>query len=205
MSLRRASATGQVAAAFVALLMSMPLRAESNYVIETLVVAVVSAPDASGEHVATLHSGDRVEVLEREGEHVHVRLANGREGWMRASYLSAEEPLRVRLAQRDAEVARLNDELSALKTQQHANPAATPVSAVVGTSAAPAAAAAPPAAEDTGGAPAPTMFGSGEEHPRMLWPWTLATGVVGFGLGLGLGALLLDRHIRRKYGGLRIY
>ena len=203
---RRLSATGQVAAAaFVALVMAMPLRAEPNYVIEQLVVAVSSAPDASGEHVATLHSGDRVEVLEREGEHAHVRLANGREGWVRASYLSAEEPLRVRLAQRDAEVARLNDELSALKTQQHANPAATPPSAVAGASAAPGAAAAPPAAEDPGGAPAPTLFGSGEEHPRMLWPWTLATGLVGFGLGLGLGALLLDRHIRRKYGGLRIY
>jgi hypothetical protein len=186
---------------------SMPLRADSLYVIEQLVVAVSSAPDASGEHVATLHSGDRVEVLERAGDHVHVRLANGREGWVRASYLSAEEPLRVRLAQRDADVARLNDELSALKAQLHASPnsAATPGAAVAGTSTVPGAAAAPPAAQDPGGAPAPALFDSGEEHPRMLWPWALGTGVAGFAIGLGLGMLLLDRHIRRKYGGLRIY
>ena len=201
---------GPVAAAvFAALIVSVPLRAESLYVIEQLVVAVSSAPDASGEHVATLHSADRVEVIERAGEHVHVRLANGREGWVRASYLSAEEPLRVRLAQRDADVARLNDELSTLKTQLHANAnangASTPGTAVVGTAAATGAASAPPAAEDPAGAPAPALFGSGEEHPRMLWPWALGTGLAGFALGLGLGALLLDRRIRRKYGGLRIY
>jgi hypothetical protein len=208
MSPRGLSARGLVAAAaFAALIVALPLRADSLYVIEQLVVAVSSAPDASGEHVATLHSGDRVEELERAGDHVHVRLANGREGWVRASYLSAEEPLRVRLAQRDADVARLNDELSALKTQLHANAnsASTPGAAVVGTSAAPGAAAAPAAAEDPGSAPAPALFDSGEEHPRMLWPWALGTGVAGFAMGLGLGALLLDRHIRRRYGGLRIY
>jgi hypothetical protein len=197
------------AAAFAALIVSVPLRAESLYVIEQLVVAVSSAPDASGEHVATLHSGDRVEVIERADEHVHVRLANGREGWVRTSYLSADEPLRVRLAQRDAEVARLNDELTALKTQPHANAnvssASTPGAALVGTAAASGAVPTPPAAEDPGGAPAPALFGSGEEHPRMLWPWALGTGLAGFVIGLGLGALLLDRRIRRKYGGLRIY
>jgi SH3-like domain-containing protein len=203
---RGRSATGQVAAAaLAALILSMPLPAESLYVIEQLVVAVSSAPDASGEHVATLHSGDRVEVLERAGEHVHVRLASGREGWVRSSYLSADEPLRVRLAQRDAEVARLNDELSALKTQLRGSGTATSSTAVVDASAAAGAAPAPQAAEEPGSAPAPTLFGASEDHPRMLWPWTLATGLVGFGIGFGLGALMLDRHIRRKYGGLRIY
>jgi hypothetical protein len=206
MSPRGLSATSQVAAAaLAALILSMPLPAESLYVIEQLVVAVASAPDASGERVATLHSGDRVEALERAGEQVHVRLASGREGWVRSSYLSAEEPLRVRLAQRDAEVARLNDELSALRTQLHGSGTSTSATAVVGASAAAAAAPASPPAEDAGGAPAPALFGASEDHPRMLWPWTLATGLVGFGIGFGLGALVLDRHIRRKYGGLRIY
>lgn len=210
MSPRGLSATGQVAAAaLAALTLSMPLPADSLYVIEQLVVAVSSAPDASGERVATLHSGDRVEVLERTGEQVHVRLAGGREGWVRASYLSAEEPLRVRLAQRDAEVARLNDELNALKAQQHANvntnAASTSSTPAAGGSAAAQAATKPPAAEDPAGAPAPALFDAGEDHPRMLWPWALATGLVGLGIGFGLGALVLDRHIRRKYGGLRIY
>ena len=61
------------------------LHAESLYVIEQLVVDVSSTPDAGGERVATLRSGDRVEALERAGDEMHVRLANGREGWLRES------------------------------------------------------------------------------------------------------------------------
>jgi hypothetical protein len=183
-----------------------PLHAESLYVIEQLVVAVNSAPDASGERVASLRSGDRVEVLERAGEQVHVRLGGGREGWVRASYLSADEPLRVRLAQRDAEVARLGAELSLLKAQPHANPAPQPTGAAA-SGAAGAAGSVPVAAaavQELAAPPAGSLF-STEERAHPPWGWALAAALIGFGLGFGLGALLLDRHIRRKYGGLRIY
>jgi Bacterial SH3 domain len=204
---RRAPGRYGAVALLLALVPWATLHAESLYVIEQLVVAVSSAPDASGERVATLKSGDRVEVLERAGEQVHVRLASGREGWVRASYLSADEPLRVRLAQRDAEVARLGEELSALKAQPRANPAPSSASAAPGASAPDRAgpvAAAGAAAEDPGVARADALFSAGEERPH-LWPWTLAAALIGFGVGFGLGALMLDRHIRRKYGGLRIY
>jgi SH3 domain-containing protein len=212
----------RVALAFAALLVSTPLPAESLYVIEQLVVAVASAPDASGERVATLRSGDRVEVLERAGEQVHVRLAGGREGWVRASYLSSEEPLRVRLAQRDAEVARLGEEVNGLKAQLRtnatANAASRPTTAptaptsptsptpLLGVSASTAVTStAQTAGEDPAGMAPTALFSAAEERPRVSWPWTLATGLVAFGVGFGLGALVLDRHIRRKYGGLRIY
>ena len=179
------------------------LHAEPLYVVEQLVVGVSSSPDADGERVATLKSGDRVEALERAADEVHVRLANGREGWVRASYLSADEPLRVRLAQRDTEVARLGDEVNALKTQLRAAPAAgaAPVAASV-----PAPAPTPrPASEDPVAAAPGALFSSGEERAHPAWPWALAAAVIAFGAGFGLGALVLDRHIRRKYGGLRIY
>jgi Bacterial SH3 domain len=202
----RLRSAGRRLAALLAAGLAVPavLRAETLYVIEQLVVAVSSTPDASGERVATLKSGDRVEVLERSGDEVHVRLANGRDGWVRASYLSADEPLRVRLAQRDAEVARLGDEVNALKAQLRSTPAtgAAPVAA----SAVPAAASMPPpATEDPVAGASGALFSRGEERARPAWPWTLAAALIGFGAGFGLGALMLDRHIRRKYGGLRIY
>ena len=185
----------QLAILLTGLTAATTLRAESLYVIEQLVVAVNSAPDASGERVATLKSGDRVEVIERSGEQVHVQLGSGPEGWVRASYLTAEEPLRTRLAQREAEVARLGDEVKRLESQLRA-------------SAAPAAAAPAPSAavvEDSAAPPGRALFGAGEERPRPVWPWMIAAALIAFGSGFGLGALLLDRHIRRKYGGLRIY
>jgi hypothetical protein len=184
------------------------LHAEPLYVIEQLVVGVSSTADAGGERVATLRSGDRVEALERAGDEVHVRLANGHEGWVRASYLSADEPLRVRLAQRDAEVARLNDEVRALETQLHsaAAPAAAGAAAGAAGGGVTASSATPrPVAEDSAAAVPGALFSGGEERARPSWPWMLAAAVIAFGAGFGLGALTLDRHIRRKYGGLRIY
>lgn len=206
--MRRAPRWSSAVALLSAHLAGSPLHAEPIYVIEQLVVNVNSAPDASGERIATVKSGDRLEQLERTGEQVHVRLADGREGWVRASYLSKDEPLRVRLAQRDAEVARLGEELSLLKAQLHAAPAPQPsgggASGAAGAAGSAPASAAAAAVQELPAPPAGSLF-STEERTHPPWPWALAAALVGFGLGFGVGALLLDRHIRRKYGGLRIY
>ena len=202
------------ALSLAALLALATAHAETLYVVEQLVVNVNSAPDASGERIATVKSGEGVELLERQGEQVHVRLAGGREGWIRAGYLSAAAPLRVQLAQRDAEVARLQEELKRLAAQPAVarSPAA---GAAAPTAAAPTAAAAtaadspaappPAAAEDPGNSSGMLFGGSAAEHPVRAWPWALGGALLGLAIGFALGVVLLDRHIRRKYGGLRIY
>lgn len=166
------------------------------YVIEQLAVNVMSAP-ADGERIATLKSGERVEFLEKQGELAHVRLADGRDGWLRASYLMAEEPLRLQLAQRDGELTQLRQQLAELGERLRTASAAAP--------APPHAAGSSAAREDTPPAATPPLFSTSEAGSRRLWPWTVSAGLAGLGLGFALGALLLDRHIRRKYGGLRIY
>ncbi|MBS0379304.1 MAG: SH3 domain-containing protein [Proteobacteria bacterium] len=172
-----------------------PLAAgESLYVVEQVVVSLNSTADGNGERVATLKSGDRVELIERAGEAVHVRLPDGREGWLRALYVSGDEPMRPRLAQSEAEVARLKAEVSRLSAQlaaQPAPPAAAAASAPAGEAAAP-----------SGGA----LFapvGAPESHRPGVWA-SLAV-LAGLGLGFALGWRTLDRRIRRKYGGLKIY
>jgi len=181
--------------------------AETLYVIEQLVVSVSSAPDGSGERIASVKSGDRLEVLERSGEQMHVRTAGGKDGWIRASYLSADEPLRPRLAERTAEVARLKEDVSRLQAQLDA--AHSTAGAAPGRGAAALAPAAPePAAsaEDSASPPPRALFtGATEEIPRRVWPWALGAALLALCVGFALGALVLDRHIRRKYGGLRIY
>ena len=185
------------------------VRAENLYVIEQLVVSVSSAPDGSGERIASVRSGDALEVLERSGDEVHVRTGSGREGWIRASYLSAEEPLRLRLAQRTAEVARLKEDVSRLQAQLAAARSAastTPLGGAAAPTAAPTAAlTAAVAAEDAARAPRALFAAEEEESPRRVWPWALGAALLALCVGFALGALVLDRHIRRKYGGLRIY
>ena len=177
-------------------------RAETLYVIEQLVVSVNSTPDSSGERIASVRSGDALEVLERSGDEVRVRTAGGREGWIRASYLSAEEPLRPRLAQRTAEVARLKEDLSRLQAQLDA----ARTSAASGGGAATSTAAPAPAPQDAPSAPQGALFAAAEpDSARRVWPWALGAALLALCVGFALGALVLDRHIRRKYGGLRIY
>jgi len=173
--------------------------AEILYVVEQLVVNVNSSPDPSGERIATVKSGDRLEVIERQRDQVHVRLGRGRDGWVRASYLTRDEPLRQRLSQRDAELAQLREQITAQQSQLAAarNPPASDASPAPPR-------ATTPAAEDSGEPPAGALFATSDE-PRRVWPWALGAWLVGLALGAALGALALDRHIRRKYGGLRIY
>jgi len=175
------------------------------YVVEQVVVNVNSAPDASGERIATVKSGEALQVIEKSGEQVHVKLANGKDGWVRAGYLQADEPLKPRLAQREAEVAQLKDELARLQGQLAAAHSARPTAAAP--PAAPASAGdAPPAPAEETPAAAQALFDSGAEAPvRRVWPWALGWSLGALAVGFLLGALVLDRHIRRKYGGLRIY
>ncbi|HEY0766705.1 MAG TPA: SH3 domain-containing protein [Steroidobacteraceae bacterium] len=189
-------------------------RAETLYVIEQLVVAINSAPDGSGERVASIKSGDRVEVLERSGAQIHVRTAGGKDGWIRVSYLSADEPLRPRLAERTAEVARLREDVSRLQAQLGAARTTAGAAPSAGAAVSPSAAPAPAAtAAESGSPPQRALFvntaddspRAPDESPRRVWPWALGAALLALCVGFALGALVLDRHIRRKYGGLRIY
>jgi len=207
----------QLGALLVGGLAATVSNAERVYVIEQLLVNVKSAPDDSGERIATVKSGDRLEALGRVDDEVHVRLANGRVGWIRARYVSRNEPLRTRLVQREADVAQLKDQVSHLQAQLHAarslpTPAATTSSSTGGsasTSSASTGSASvrpPSVAADAGGPAAGALFSGGpDKRIRQMWPWALGPALAGLGIGFALGALVLDRHIRRKYGGLRIH
>lgn len=199
--------------ATAALLLSAPaVRAETLYVIEQLVVSVTSAPDASGEKVGSLHSGDAVEVLDRQGDQIHVRLGNGTEGWVRKSYLSADQPLQHRLSERTAEVDRLKQDVTRLETELAAVRAVTHGKLGGGTSNAEGSSATRAVETDNRDSQAadpsthePSFFMTPPDEPRPVWHWALGSFVVAFILGFALGWQLLDRRIRRKYGGLRIY
>lgn len=194
-------------------------RAETVYVIEQLMVGVVSAPGGAGERVATVKSGDRLELIERQNDQAHVRLASGAEGWIKASYLSSERPLQQRLSERAAEVDKLKADVSRLESELAAarvasTPAPAPRAAIPSNSS-------PRSDPVHPASPLPTLSRPNEAtsprdaegllarraqsaaHPS--WLWVLAAATLMLLVGFGLGWRTLDRRIRRKYGGLRIY
>jgi hypothetical protein len=186
--------------------------ADTLYVVETLMVNVSTTPDGSGERVATIRSGDRVEQLERQGDQTKVHVANGAEGWVKSSYLSAEPPLRQRLDERTAElektkqrVEQLESELTQARLIASSRPppqAAPPPSAP----APPPPQAAEPAPERvTAPTATHTVFPDVNPQGRPTWKWIIGSSAFCLFAGFVFGWRTLDRRIRRKYGGLRIY
>lgn len=209
-------------------------RAETRYVADQASIAVSASPDGSGERVADIASGDQVDVLERQEDRVHIRLASGRDGWVKASDLTADPPLRLQLAgraheleERIHELDQARQQIAVLQAQLERARAALPpagTAAAAGVAAAgatfPAAAGGPAArARAEGGTGAleaalaaeparnqPSWFGAQGEWPREArWSWLLLTAALALLAGVALGWRLLDRRIRRRYGGLRIY
>ncbi|HXY76856.1 MAG TPA: TIGR04211 family SH3 domain-containing protein [Steroidobacteraceae bacterium] len=216
------SATTPVTLLALALLTVPVARAEDLYVIDQLAVSVKSAAGGGGERVATLKSGERVEALERAGTETHVRLENGKDGWVPSSYLTAQEPARAKLNEREAEISQLKTQVGELESQLSAARTAATTRAAPS---APAETAPAPATSPAGGAQSPplanappdanpaamsppqgTWFTSTLVSPaRPSWPWALGGALIALPLGFALGWVVLDARIRRKYGGLRIY
>lgn len=210
---------------------------DSMYVIDQLVVGVNNAPGGAADRVATIKSGDRVEVLGRDGDDTRIQLGNGTTGWVKSSYLSSEQPLQRRLQDRTAEVEKLKQDIGRLQSQlTAAGTAASRDASATGAPAHGAAATARSGAEPTaggasaGGASAfgtPAVGGTAAKNeaaptvaavrdasffmtapdqvPRFPWQWLLGAFVLALPIGFFAGWRVLDRRIRRKYGGLRIY
>jgi hypothetical protein len=217
-------------------------QSETLYVIEQLFVSVSATADGSGDRVTQIKSGDRVEVLERQGDQAHVRLTSGEEGWVRSSYLSSAPPMREQLKARTDELEKLKQEKSKLEADlASARKAAT--SAAAAAASAPPPATAPSAAPGAAGANAaspvagtaagtgaasnqsvadnsaagdaapadlpssnPPLFSDEGMMPsRPTWIVALVAAAIALVVGFALGWRMLDRRIRAKYGGLRIY
>ena len=79
--------------------------AETAYVTDSLRLGLHAASDTSGRPFENLISGAAVEVLERNTNYARVRLADGREGWVKAMYLVTLKPAAARVAELEAEIA----------------------------------------------------------------------------------------------------
>ncbi len=103
-------------AAIFLLTLSGPLHAETVYVTDELRLKVFKTADTGGESIHTLVSGDKVELLERNGFYAKVRLADGRTGWVSSNYLIAQEPAASRIRAVEAERDKARTRLATLES-----------------------------------------------------------------------------------------
>ena len=195
------------------------------FVSDKLVLNVYAEAHQGSARVATIETGEAVDELERSGNLIRVRLDDGREGWVGANYLTSEAPaaVRVRELQREqksavqaaeksaAEMARLKQESAALQAQVNAlrsaassAPSSAPKAPVDNnvTAAAAVEEEVPETPEDTE-PQQPSAAVSLAAGPA-TWMWVLAVVLTG-GLGYAAGYRSLDRKLRKKFGGLKLY
>jgi len=184
--------------------------ADTTYVIEQLVVGVTATADAESERVGQVKSGDKLEVIERDGDETHVKLPGGKDGWLKSSYLTNDPPLQTRLTERTAEVEKLKQETDKQrqeteKQRQEADKLKQDVTRLEAEVAA--ARVAHNATSDAPPAPVrDTVFlRDPERQSSTSWPVLVGASAVMLFVGFVAGWRTLDRRIRQKYGGLKIY
>lgn len=196
--------------ASVIALMATAAAAEQMYVADKLVLNVYSEPSEDSESLATLETGDRVEMLEQLGNFMLVRLGDGREGWVGADYLTSEIPalLRLRALEKEQKAAAqkaegaLKAQIDELKKQNEA---------LQGEIASLKAAASKAAAEverqqqqAVEQARAEEAAARAKEGFGLAWLWAPFAILIG-GAGYAAGYQTLARKIRNKFGGVKIY
>ena len=91
--------------------------AETAYVTDKLRLGVHAAADTSDRAFVNLESGDRLEILEQNQFYARVNIPDGRQGWVRKTFLVDEEPARFRIQKVEQERDRFSAELTTLKNK----------------------------------------------------------------------------------------
>ncbi len=102
------------------LALSLALPAQENdgnevkdiqYVTDQLRLTLYREASASSGSLGLLSSGDRLEILERQGPYSRVRTPDGKIGWVKNGFLIAEPTAVTRLAAAEKRIAELEQEL----------------------------------------------------------------------------------------------
>lgn len=175
------------------------------YVTDILRLGIHAAEDTSDRPFQNLISGTELTVLERRTNYARVRTPDGDEGWVKSAYLVTEKPAQLRVAEVEAELAHLREQLELAKSarmvaETEANRVNKEVAANV----------------DSAEAIRDTLarlqqenesFEARLEQYRGAIPWTWVIGALVVTLvgGFVAGIWWLDSSIRRRFGGFRIY
>jgi SH3 domain protein len=179
--------------------------AETSYVTDSLRLGLHAASNTSDRPFDNLISGTPVEVLERNPNYARVRLTDGREGWVKATYLVATKPAAARVAELELELLSLEDAAAAAKSaqasaEQELARYTAELQATTGSA-------------ETIRETVERLQGENRSHEERLetyrhslpMKWVIPALVLVLVAGFFAGLWWLDALIRRRHGGFRVY
>ena len=179
--------------------------AETVYVTDVLRLGMHEAPDTSDKPFENLVSGTALEVLDRNSSYAHVRLPDGREGWVKGTYLVTDKPASARVLELEAKLGGFENAAVAAKTAQSAaeHQLASLRSELQSTTG---------SAESVQETIA-RLENENQAHAERLeayrhtlpLAWVAPALVVSLVAGFLAGLWWLDALIRRRHGGFRVY
>jgi SH3 domain protein len=179
--------------------------AETVYVTDVLRLGMHEAPDTSDKPFENLVSGTALEVLDRNSSYAHVRLPDGREGWVKGNYLVTDKPASARVLELEAKLGGFENAAVAAKTAQTAaeDQLASLRSELQSTTG---------SAESVQETIA-RLQNENQAHAERLeayrhtlpLAWVAPAFVVSLVAGFLAGLWWLDALIRRRHGGFRVY
>lgn len=190
-----------------ALVLAAPVAGAEDvaYVTDILRLGIYEAQDTSGRPFQNLVSGTALTVLERVPNYARVRTPDGREGWVRSAFIVTEKPAQLRLAEMTAELESMQARIDAAETARNETEASVrqmteELSAKISAADAVQDRLARLEQENS-------SYASMVERYRGSVPiaWAIGALVVVFAAGALAGTWWLDRSIRRRFGGHRIY
>lgn len=178
---------------------------EVVYVTDLLRLGMHRARDTSDTPFRNLVSGTELTILERVPNYARVRTPDGEEGWVRSAFLVTEKPARLRVAELTAALEEARAELAVarsarLDVEKSTGRMNEELSRKI--------AAAEAIQQEF------TRLQNDNEAMAVLveryrgalpLPWVAGALVVVFAGGLLTGIWWVDRSIRRRFGGHRIY
>jgi uncharacterized protein YgiM (DUF1202 family) len=179
--------------------------AETVYVTDILRLGLHEAADTSDRPFENLVSGTALELLERNPNYARVRLADGREGWVKATFVVTEKPAAARVLELEGQIAGFESAAVAARAAQTAaeHELATLRGELMATTG---------SAESVQETLERLRSENGVylqqlETYRHALPifWVIPAVVVALVAGFLAGLWWLDSSIRRRHGGFRVY
>ncbi len=101
----------------LALLLALPQTAGADWVRDEIRINMRSGPGLQFRILEVLVSGDRVQRIGTSSDWVHVRTAEGKDGWVPDGYVVREQPASVRLPAAESELAEAKARIASLDSE----------------------------------------------------------------------------------------